>query len=236
MHDPMTVAFEIRYPWYEHRPGHRDWPDGYRRSFITIWHVDPETDSSDDSCGWHCPPASENDRKAIQRLAKDLSFDRPANSISFEWLLIDRIGFWVGKRPKPRHFHRWLQQQSFPGSWSDKQWYTDENNYEVARIAWRIYAGLIRPWYRRPRWHVWHWRIQIHPVQKSKRWAFSRCAKCGGRFAYGEAPVSGQWNGPRPRWFIGEPNVWHVDCDASGSLTACSADQTEPPNPTQDPK
>lgn len=35
MHDPMTVAFEIR--WLG----------------VTIWHVDPETDGTDNSCRWH---------------------------------------------------------------------------------------------------------------------------------------------------------------------------------------
>lgn len=46
MHDPMTVAHEIRYPWFERRK------NGGRRHrlFITIWHVDPETDGTDDSC------------------------------------------------------------------------------------------------------------------------------------------------------------------------------------------
>ena len=220
MHDPMTVAFEIRYPWYKHRPGYKHWPDGYRSSFITIWHVDPEVGGDEDSCGWFCPPMTESDRGHVARLAKDLSFDRPAGSLSYEWLLIDRIGFHIGKRPKPRHFHRWLQQQSFPGSWSDKQWYSDRSYEEQARIAWRIYAGLMRPWYRCPRWHVHHWKLQIHPVQQLKRCAFSRCAKCGGRFRWGVSVISGSWNGTGPRWFRGEPNIWHLDCDESGVLVA----------------
>lgn len=50
MHDPQTVAFEIKYPW-RGEPS-KFWPKGYRSSFITIWHVDPERDGTDDSCGW----------------------------------------------------------------------------------------------------------------------------------------------------------------------------------------
>lgn len=46
MHDPMTVAHEIRI-------GSKYKNDGnYRNPIITIWHVDPETDGTDDSCGW----------------------------------------------------------------------------------------------------------------------------------------------------------------------------------------
>jgi len=44
MHDNKTVAFEIKNPFVKKR--------GYRPSIITIWHVDPEKDGSDDSCGW----------------------------------------------------------------------------------------------------------------------------------------------------------------------------------------
>jgi hypothetical protein len=48
MHDPMTVAFDIRYPWLG-KPC-KLFPDGYRDTFITIWHVDPEKDGDESSC------------------------------------------------------------------------------------------------------------------------------------------------------------------------------------------
>lgn len=52
MHDPMTVAFEIKYPWRKYPKGHQWFKDGYRESFITIWHIDPERCGDDDSCDW----------------------------------------------------------------------------------------------------------------------------------------------------------------------------------------
>ena len=76
----MTVAHEIKYPWYHNKPWpkalRRDpsswgrkqawnkmtpeqqasrsqlWPEGYRNTFLTVWHVDPERGGSDDSCGY----------------------------------------------------------------------------------------------------------------------------------------------------------------------------------------
>lgn len=43
MRDPMSVAWEIRLPFF--------WRESYRRpSILTIWHNDPETDGTDDSC------------------------------------------------------------------------------------------------------------------------------------------------------------------------------------------
>lgn len=50
MHDPMTQAFVLRYPWFRRVK----FGNGrYHDEFITIWHVDPEKDGSDNSCDWH---------------------------------------------------------------------------------------------------------------------------------------------------------------------------------------
>jgi hypothetical protein len=50
MHDPHTQAFQI--PNFFYRKD--KW--GYRKPLITIWHVDPERDGTDDSCGWFIRP------------------------------------------------------------------------------------------------------------------------------------------------------------------------------------
>lgn len=48
MHDPMTVAFEIKSPF---RKKSSIRPSGWwRDTLITIWHVDPCSDGTDDSC------------------------------------------------------------------------------------------------------------------------------------------------------------------------------------------
>jgi hypothetical protein len=74
MHDPMTVAFEIKFPWFKTMA----WANGekWRRhpTFITIWHVDPERDAyrrglrGDDSCGWFTPPTTPEEREKIRKL------------------------------------------------------------------------------------------------------------------------------------------------------------------------
>jgi hypothetical protein len=75
MYDPQTVAHEIKYPWRGAKS--KFWPKGYRSSFITIWHVDPENANSgnrrDDSCGWFDrTPGRYAD--AVAYLLKDTSF------------------------------------------------------------------------------------------------------------------------------------------------------------------
>ena len=54
MHDPMTVAFDIKYPWWRKSSL---FPKGYHSSFITIWHVDPDIRGDDDSSPKQSAPA-----------------------------------------------------------------------------------------------------------------------------------------------------------------------------------
>jgi hypothetical protein len=124
MHDPMTVAFDLYFPKFWTKKRNKRWHDWV--FVMTIWHVDPETDGTDDSC-------------------------------------------------------RWFKEG--------------------------------RPWYKHPRWHIHHWKIQIHFIQNLKRWAWSRCAKCGGRFKWGYAPISTHWYSKGPQWFHGEDHIYHHDCD-----------------------
>lgn len=59
MHDPSTVAFDIKSPFK--RPASKLWPKGYRPTLVTIWHEDPLNfegkcgGRGDDSCGWSTP-------------------------------------------------------------------------------------------------------------------------------------------------------------------------------------
>src|SRR5262249_10179348 len=56
-------------------------------------------------------------------------------------------------------------------------------------IVHRAYLRFNRPWWRHPRWHFWHWRIQIHALQKLTRRLFTRCEKCGEPFGWNESPI-----------------------------------------------
>ena len=174
MHDPSTVAFDI--PGYKFRQTRfgRYVPD-----LLTIWHEDPETDGSDDSCDWPYFKFAPAEKEYMQRLLDD-KFDF---GLSWDHII-----------PKDDYERKRALYMAF-------------------RVARRLYRP--RPWWRHPRWHLWHWRFQVHPVQQFKRWAWSRCMHCGGRFRWGESPVSyAGWNDHEgPRWFGGEPKVAHLRCD-----------------------
>lgn len=97
-----------------------------------------------------------------------------------------------------------------------RHWFAQARDDEEAkwqlRRLWRLYKTELRPWWRHPRWHFWHWEIQVHAVQNFLRWAFSRCAGCGGRFPWGYAPITHHWQGEGPGWFHGERGVFHHEC------------------------
>jgi hypothetical protein len=159
MHDPMTVAFEIRSPF-----GRKStlFPKGWHAPVITIWHVDPEVGGDDDSCDWF-------------GMSKT------------------RTNGWY-----PVHLDEYA---ALP----------EDARRAVDFLWWGWNRKLGRPWWKHPRWHVRHWQFQVHPLQDLKRWLFSRCSVCGKRFPWGYAPI-GPWSGEGPRWFKGEPGVYHHEC------------------------
>lgn len=172
MYDPNTVAYEIRSPFRD-KPD-KLFPKGYRHSLVTIWHVDPECDGTDDSCGWFLRGRhlSAKDKK----LAHDLINDEHDNI---------------------------------------RYWFPDCDAEEAVSRVLGIFAALRRrerPWYKHPRRHFWHWRLQIHPWQTFRRWAFSRCAGCGKRFSWGYSPIRFQWDRERPKVFRSEIGSYHHEC------------------------
>jgi hypothetical protein len=170
MHDPLSVAHELRWP-IKRRPKNdselRLYGKGWRKNrcvprqpFLVIWHRDPEKDGSDDSCDW---------------------FHR--------------------KKYYP-YFHERLN--ALDPSLKELFWLIEEA-CAPKRARWR-----------HPRWHVWHWHIQIPAWQTLRRWLFSRCQGCGKHFTFGYSPVSTAWNSPRLRWFRSEQYVYHEDCCPAG--------------------
>ena len=195
MHDPLTVAFEIRYPWLAYSPEERaarpdsQFTQTYRAPFITVWHVDPEKDGTDDSCDWFNRKRPLGPlEKALQEATWDLE------------VLLDNKPHWPNS---PEH-----------------------KRFQPLNSA--IRAILHKPsrthwWQIHPRWHIWHWKIQIHPYQNARRWMLTRCCKCGARFRYGESPVSGSWDHKPAGWFRGEEGLYHMDCRVGDLIQAKEA-------------
>lgn len=257
MHDPMRVAFEIKWPWY--------WMK-YRPNLVTIWHVDPERDGSDNSCGWFMRPGHGN-KETLEKIVKAFEFDwdrvfvsdskrsylcglfAPNGEPHFSvhgialnlFFIAAGVVFNSNGHTMWRKARRFVNKHLveillFAENTTDSLYdgitrkfevgcgekYTKESrDARIRQMAGCIYAWILRanrPWYRHPRWHVHHWKIQVHPLQSFKRWAFSRCAECGKGFRWGESPVSFGWGGTGPLWFRSEKHIHHSNCAGSAMV------------------
>lgn len=220
MHDPQTVAFDIRSPFKR---------NGYRPTILTIWHVDPERGGSDDSCGWSYVRMTKEQREEVRKLgAGEQPFITGKHGFAMEpFELLLEVWQTIGARMFKRKIrgrrgaitHRELMYvlnlASNPGDnlrHSCAGAGTPEGMANLFATVLRCYLTFHRPWWRAPRWHVHHWRLQFHPAQAFKRWAFSRCGTCGGRFSWGYCPTTHSWHGTGPQWFKGERDVHHSEC------------------------
>ncbi|MBT2426136.1 hypothetical protein J7F02_10715 [Streptomyces sp. ISL-112] len=86
-------------------------------------------------------------------------------------------------------------------------WHRDPSGYDSTTCP--IYPG--RSW----RFHVHHWRVQVHPLQHWRRLLLTRCTWCGGRsIKSDQTNISHSWDGPRARWWQGEKGLFHRDCSS----------------------
>lgn len=96
----------------------------------------------------------------------------------------------------------------------------------------RQHGAYLRP---RWRWHVHHWKLQVHPLQHLRRWALTRCEWCGGRSKRSDyVDVSHQWDSEPGHWWRGERGLFHHDCSSierAHRVCLCGPDSVADPRP-----
>lgn len=194
MHDPCSVAFVFHWPFGGYKDGRGRYQWGW---FITIWHKDPEGHG------------------LLQRLRRRLGLPVRFGDDSCDW-----FGHSRPLNAKERAI--WEAWDDLDHRLGNQPYYPDLHpTREVRALQKAINLWTHRSrWRLHPRWHFWHWQIQVHPLQDFKRWAFSRCCRCGKRFTWGYAPTTNSWNSRGPRWFRGEPDVYHHECDRPAAEVA----------------
>lgn len=68
MHDPNTVAFDIYLGKKQTSKGR------YKTPIVTIWHLDPEKDGTDDSCGWFIR-SRHIDKTIVEKVHREFEFN-----------------------------------------------------------------------------------------------------------------------------------------------------------------
>ena len=80
----------------------------------------------------------------------------------------------------------------------------------------RLLAGALnrhfRPWWKHPRWHVHHWKINFH-LPRNLRRMFQPCATCGKGLGFGVSPVD-----------RGDGRLHHSECVGFGEAASRAAD------------
>lgn len=174
MHDPMTMICSNR--------------------LFTLWHVDPERDGSDDSCGWSYVKMTKEQRAQVRKLGADeQAFINGKHGYAMTPVeLVMEVWQTIAARMfnRPRRRGRGLSHRELlyvlnlannPGDnlrYSCAEATTPEGMASLFATVLRCYLTFHRKWWQHPRWHVHHWKLQIHAAQQFKRWAFNRCADC----------------------------------------------------------
>ena len=104
-------------------------------------------------------------------------------------------------------------------------WHREPHGYDSGEVCKHYVYKRDGDWVWRPRvsnlWrlHVHHWRIQVHALQALRRSLLTRCAWCQGRHKKRD-PVdnSHSWDGPRGRWWQGEPGLFHRECSTFAAV------------------
>lgn len=217
MHDPMTVAFEIKMPLTDY-------------TLMTIWHKDPEADGTDDSCGWfmrsrHCC------EETAAKLRSDFAFEWDAdwggwfNADGSPRLSVIAIALQMFERAAYRYFGNWKSAHKFMQNNMYGLIHFAENNVdslhsfitqkygstererridEAVAIVWPYVCRSLRPWCKHPRWHIHHWRITLQPWQQLRRRFWDKCCVCGKRGFPKGVQAIGNWGGDK---------IWHDTCE-----------------------
>lgn len=183
MHDPQTRAFRIG-------PG--------RNPFLEVWHQDPCSDHTDDSCGWFIR-GRHMDQSMRAGVRRDFEFEaqywfgadgKPLMSPSGLALQMFQIAAWRIFNMSHRKRDRWLRKNLHsimnfaenpidclfgfkpdltPASLEGWRETKQERIHSFADCVATYILRDIRPWYMHPRWHIHHWRLSFPMLRTLKR-------------------------------------------------------------------
>lgn len=207
----------------------------------------------DDSCGWSRPRIETAEREKFEKIGLEMystifnkqdAEARKADyvSVCYEPTCYDAI-YWSWRRiaHEMRPNSRWQFGVNLTAKELEEIYSLSANPIDNFRFRMReivdaatfadfflrifsCYKRFHRPWFKHPRWHIWHWRVQIHPWQQLRRWMLTKCEGCGKGFKFGESPTSHSWHSEPPKFLRGERGLYHSDC--SGKMYAL---QNTPP-------
>lgn len=221
MHDPMTVAHEIYLGRKRKKNGNYKsplitiWHVDPEKNTLGC--------RSDDSCGWFSPPYTKEERDAILKLAKDQYDNIFAKQVAYaeeksyayicynqdcygaiywSWRALKAMGkpgWQFGTTPMTAKEleHIYVLATNPVDNFQHNVFAIKklEDFQEFFLLVWRSFRRFYRPWYKHPRWHIRHWKVQFHPWLNFYRKYIQRCCKCG-KTGF-EGGRYGDWDGTK---------------------------------------
>lgn len=138
-------------------------------------------------------------------------------------------GIWRKRRTNPENLgdpvYPWYRLEGYQGAVGGKAlglyrvatiWHVEPNGHDSGEVCKHWEDGKPkRAW----KWHVHHWHLQIHPLQKARRYIFERCELCGRRYPWGYVPISHQWDRQRDgHWWNITAGAYHHECSSLVTL------------------
>ena len=225
MHSPETVAFEIYLGKKQKKNGN------YRLPLITIWHNDPEKDGTDDSCGWFIRPRHGEQTVLAKIISdfdfnfkNNYWFDKDGKQIFSTigtLMLMYETAAWIHFNRNVKKTHAFMRKYCADiihfaenpidcgGDGITDKFYLLTGSSLLSEDRFNGMAGMVysdilrkeRKWYQHPKWHIHHWSIQFHPLQRLKRRFWDKCSICNKRGF--KSSAMGDWNGTK---------LWHQEC------------------------
>jgi hypothetical protein len=232
MYDPMTVAHEIKYPWknkHGHRSSFiiiwHVYPEkrtrGTRRDDSCGWFSPPYTEAEEQII-----KKLAKDQYS-ELFAKKVAYEQD-KSYAYICHNQDCYGaiYWLWRAMKNIFNKKAPWQYGVPMSNKEVQYvyqlaFNPVDNFQhhmkgimepgetgmkhfegFVMLLFRAFRSYYRPWYKHPRWHIRHWKIQFRPWQNLKRRYWDKCCVCGKRGF--KSSAIGDWDGTR---------IWHQECD-----------------------
>jgi len=171
MHDPEILVLSVPHPikWLCNKIWKKD---SYVESVLDIWHVDPERNGTDDSCGYSYPVICKEEKSKIREMGESeykfmfgesYATLKGASTYEIIWATW-RIIAWRQYRRSKLTLDEITYISDLAGSPHDnlQNWVTAAKSDAKAcgaffEIVNRSYRRCNRRWWQHPRFHLFHW-------------------------------------------------------------------------------
>lgn len=165
MHDPETLIFSL--------------------GPFTLWHRDPCSDHSDDSCGWFMR-ARHGDKTVLKRITSGIALDwkhyfsETGDPLMSTPGIVINMFWWGAHEALGKKARKWMRDNlddilmfaenpidglhsGITGKYGEDR---EPKEHRIAQFAQCIYGWILRSkrtWWKHPRFHFHHWRISCRP-------------------------------------------------------------------------